>query len=156
MTAERAFAKAPYKLPAQTLVTRQLRPEIHLYAILTPHRPQPLRMRGVLSEYGNLSGSAASRRTRAYYWNSREGRLSAWPRPQTAWLTGLSKEKNSTTYRLLFPTEYFARDSFTYTRVPNYFPNLASDNPVKNDCVLNKSRNLVLSNFHLWGLFRLW
>ena len=63
---------------------------------------------------------------------------------------------NFTMDSLLFWIKYFAWGSLTYTSVPSYFPNLVSDNLVKDDCVLSKNRNLVLSNFHLWGLFRFW
>lgn len=59
-----------------------------------------LRTHDVLSEYGNLSGSFASLRTHAHSC-SREGCVSARPRPQINWLTGLSSETNYTFYNLL-------------------------------------------------------
>ena len=53
---------------------------------------------------------------------------------------------NSTMDSLLFWTKYFARGSLTCTSISSYFPNLVSDNLVKDDCVL-RAGNLSYPTF---------
>ena len=152
MTAERAFATAAYKLPAQILTRRQLRPGKHLYAILASGRPQrwaPAHARRLIWVRQPLRLIRLSEDACALMLT---GGVRFGEAAPTDKLTDGAFEGDElhhyTAYNLLVWTWYFESGSLTYAGVPDYFPNLASDNLVRKLTVCSiKARTVSYPTF---------